>query len=147
MLVDAERILATQFYGSLKLVFSEALGEIQHRPPNIPVHTDDHLTGDLVNVHFVQDLGGTVLLVVLVLQETAHQITDGLLGFRIILVLLTGENVLDRNDNLSIPPLPYVHFPDTAAAFEVQPTDLTLGKLDKTKQKSLGVDSKIVTYS
>ena len=146
-LVYAERILSAQLYGSLELIFPESLGEIEHGLPDIAVHADDHLAGDLVHVDLIENLCGLVLLVVLILKETAHQVPHRLLGFRVVLVILTGEDILHRDDHLSIAPLPYLDLAYAGAALEVKSADLALGQLHQAEKKTLGVDTKIMTDS
>ena len=133
-----------KLYGSLKLIFPESLREIQHRPPDIAVHPDYHLAGDLVNVDLVQNLGRLVLLVVFVLEETTHQVPDSSLRLRIVLIIVTGEYVLHGDDDLSISPLPYLHLAYRSAAFEIETTDLALGKLDQAEQQTLRIYAEVM---
>ena len=145
-LVYAKRILAAKFYGSLKLVFSEAFREIQHGAPDIAVHTDDHLAGDLVDIDLIQDLGGAVLLLVLILQEAAHEVSDSGLRLSVVLIVFTGEDILHWNDNLCISPLPYLDLADTGSALEVQAADFPLGKLHQAEQQPLRVNAEIMSH-
>ena len=88
-----------------------------------------------------------VLILIFVLEELTHQVTYCCLGFSIIGIVLTGEDILNRDNNLSMTPLPYCDLTYICATFEVESIDFTLSKFNQSKKQTLRINSKIMTDS